>query len=237
MLELKDGKGRTCEDVDENIIAAVLIRAPGEEQDVSQPCPDIHIEKKDGGEVELSFRLTEAGLYLLQVEVNGESMGAPLEIPVDRYKVRFDPGMCHSEVKLSADLKTVSLSDPASYPSVLGVDIDGVTSGRHSWTIQNAPNARDHGSGVAAKPLSMPSSNYEYCFSWDSGTMCYSAGMTLPRCDRIDGLHGDEKLRLTLDCDLHTLEVENLSTGEVGRMEGLPDCELFPWLSLHQERS
>ena len=162
VLELKDGKGRTCEDVNENIITAVLLRAPGQEQDVSQPCPDIHIEKKDGGEVELSFTSTEAGLYLLQVEVNGESMGAPLEIPVDRYKVRFDPGMCHSAVKLSADLKTVSLSDPASYPSVLGAD--GATSGRHSWTIQIAPNARDHGFGVAANPLSMTSSNYESCF-------------------------------------------------------------------------
>ena len=59
--------------------------------------------------------------------------------------------------------------------------------------------------------------------------------MTLPRCDRIDGLHGNEKLRLTLDCDLHTLEVENLSTGEVAPMEGLPDCELFQWFSLYQK--
>ena len=231
VLELKDGKGRICEDVDENIITALLLRAPGEEQDVSQPCPDIHIEKKDGGEVELSFTPTEAGLYLLQVEVNGESMGAPLEIPVDGYKVRFDPGMCHCEVKLSADLKTASLGlRAAGHPSVLGVD--GMTSGRHSWTIQIGPNADDHGFGVAAKPLSMTGDNYEETFSWDSGARCFSAGMTLPRCEKIGELHRNETLRLTLDCDLHTLEVGNLSTGEVGHMEGLPDCELFPWFSL-----
>ena len=236
VLELKDGKGKTCKDVDENIITAVLLRAPGEEQDVSQPCPDIQIEKKGGGEVELSFTPTEAGLYLLQVELNGESVGAPLEIPVDRYKVQFDPGMCHSAVKLSADLKTASLDSgprPAGYPSVLGVD--GMTTGRHSWTIQIGPDANDHGFGVAAKPLSMTGSNYTKTFSWDSGGVYYSAGMTLPRCDRIDGLHGNEKLRLTLDCDLHTLEVENLSTGEAARMEGLPDCELFQWFSLYKK--
>ena len=231
VLELKDGKGRTCEDVDENIITAVLLRAPEEEQDVSQPCPDIHVKKRDSGEVELSLIPTEAGLYRLQVEVNGESVGAPLEIPVDSYKVRFDPGMCQSGVKLSADLKTASLdSHSYVYSSVLGVD--GMTFGRHSWTIQIGPDACDHGFGVAAKPLSMTKDNYRETFSWDSGAMCYSAGMTLPRRDEIGELHGNEKLRLTLDCDLHTLEVENLSTGEVGHMDGLPGCELFPWFSL-----
>ena len=234
VLELKDGMGSPCEDVDGNVIKAVLLRAQTHEQDV-QPCPHIHIEKRGGGEVELSFTSTEAGLYLMQVKVNGGLVESSLEIPVDEYKVQFDPEMRHSAVQLSAcnDLKTASLdSKPGGYPSVLGMDV--MTSGRHSWTVQVGPEGSDHGFGVAAKPLSMERSNYDETYSWDSIGSCYSARRTLPKCKRIGQLHGNEKLRLTLDCDLHTLEVENLSTGEVGRMEGLPDCELFPWFSLHQ---
>ena len=235
VLELKDGKGRPCEDVDENIITAMLLRAPGHEQDLSQPCPDIHMEKKVGGEVELSFTPTEVGVYLLRVEVNGELVGSPLEIPVDEYKVQFDPGMRHNAVQLSTDLKTASLDSKVgfdNFPSVLGMY--GMASGRHSWIVQTGPIADDHGCGVAAKPLSMDGNTFRKTYSWDSFGSCYSAERALPRCEKIGQLHGNEKLRLTLDCDLHTLEVENLSTGEVGHMEGLPDCELFPWFSLHR---
>ena len=216
-----------------------------ETQFLETPCPqrpDVHVQDNNNGKYELSFCPSHDGLYLLDIFVNGQNIGFEVALVASYGEgVRFDAWECHNQlqINLGTNGREATLkedSDFAHSASVLGWP--GMREGQHSWRVRidlGDPSASSFGQtlGVAEKPLPALDNNVCLSYSWSDGTTknVRFNGWTGTGTGLKAWMHNDV-VEMALDCEMHTLTMTNLRSGETDVIENLPHSTLFPYFSL-----
>ena len=196
----------------------------------ASPSASLTVQRLDlPGQYELSTSPSVTGEYCLQVCINGVEMKQPVTFRVTAD--RFDIDECHPRIALSDDRRTAMFKrEGPCQASVLGSV--GMRRGSHSWKIRIG-TAHWHAVGIAAKPLSSKSANYDESHSWSSSKQRYGRPSSHDS-DPLTNWKDNDCLQLVLNCDEHTLQMTNLRSQESHIITGLPDAEFFVYVNMYK---
>ena len=171
------------------------------------------------------------GKYVFEIFVNGTKMANTLGITCG--KMTFDPDHCQPGITLSNAHQTASLSTTDCGRQAVG-GTPAMQTGKHQWTIvfEGGTNRGADGYmvGVITRDAMARGGSYNNanCFYNHSGQR-YSKGRAR---DRIDPWCPGTTLRFDLDCDSHTLQITNTTSGKSAFIDDLPGEELLPYFSM-----
>ena len=167
---------------------------------------------------------------LSEIFVNGLKMANTLSITCG--KITFDPDHCQPGIILSNSQQTASHARDCNWQSVAGKP--AMQTGKHQWTVVFEGDPEYGADGymvgvITADAMAQGGSyNNAFCFYNKTGQR-YSLGTAR---GHIDPMVPGTTLRFDLDCDSHTLQITDTTTGKFVFIDDLPDEELLPYFSM-----
>ena len=190
------------------------------------------------GSYTISCSCQSAGTFQLGVYVNGEKMATVVTVKCVTFTSAFDPNECHQSITISDAGQKASLNGAGGNGHVSVLGSTPMRQGQHTWKVKIGTNPNYHMLGVATKPLS-PQRAGDYsqaAYCWQSGGHSfYRDGVQVS--GHLQVWSGSDTFQLILDCDLHTLKITNMRTGESSTFSNLPDKEYFQFADLYQNRN
>ena len=193
------------------------------------------------GSYTISCVCPSAGIFQLEVYVNGEKMATNVTIKCVAFSSAFDPSESHPSITISEDGQKASLDRrlvlDQKFLSILGST--PMRSGSHTWKMKvTSTTERDHHLlGIATKPLSAERTN-DYngaAYGWFDGAAVYyrdGVQMNGHHSRSITSTNLSVTFQLDLDCDRHIIKITNLQSGETSTLSNLPQKEYFQFANL-----
>ena len=231
-IHAKDNNGETASTGDDVITTRYTAMA------LAEDTPTISIKNHHNGKHTISCVCPTAGTFHLEVYVNEEKMETNVTITCVAFVSTFDPHESHQMITISGDQRMASIQGRIGYThrSILGSS--PMSSGQYTWMMKIGmfpyPYACNYNLGIAAKPLSQEragdNSCVAYCWQTNGIHFCRDGVNT---AGGIPSASGNDMFQLDLDCDRHTLQIENLRSGETVTFSNLPDKEYFQFASIY----
>ena len=188
------------------------------------------------GSYTISCTCQSAGTFQLEAYVNGEKMATVVTVKCVTFTSAFDPNECQKSITISDDGQKASFTGNSGNGHVSVLGSTPMRHGQHTWKVKIGTNPNYHMLGVATKPLS-PQRKGDYhqaAFCWYSIAHAYYRDGVLVS-GRLQAWSGSDTFQLILDCDLHTLQITNMRSGESSTFRNLPAKVYYQFATLLQK--
>ena len=190
------------------------------------------ISDNGDGSYHVIFTPRVDGDYVVEVFVNGAKLPNTLSIACGNLRMTFDPHHCQPGITLSNSQQTASHPGSGAWQAVAGKP--AMHTGKHQWTVvcESDDYSGTHGRmmGVITPDAMAQGGSYDNAYCWYSYSgWRYSKGTAR---GQIDPWGNGTTLRFDLDCDAHTVQITNTTSGLSAFIDDLPDEKLLPFFSM-----
>ena len=191
------------------------------------------ISDNGDGSYHVTFTPRVVGDYVVEVFVNGAKLPNTLSIVCGNLRMTFDPHHCQPGITLSNAQQTASRSGSGGWGAVTGKP--AMHTGKHQWTVvcesDNYSGTDGRMMGVITPDAMAQGGFYYMAYCWYSNSgQSYSKGTARGQIDRWGN---GTTLRFDLDCNSHTLQITNTTSGKSAFIDNLPDEKLLPFFSMY----